>query len=305
MKIKFAEEEDNHAPRSLWHASNAAGLLPVVHQSSPLYLLHLSLGWSTTTHEFDKWHFLLFSTKGIHLKSEQKQWGIAGSSDWPEFTSRLIVSSVYLRQGSKVKKQARHQLHPATSLSPSQDTEGSEINLAAAPKIEHGPPLEQDAGCVGTSRGHCGQQSYFCSATGPPGVDAHSFIRLPASREGDTHGDTKKCVHTYKPCQWTIGMCGTCSIRWDLVWWRPICQSFFVTWGYLCLFLCIWVYLYESRPLVFELKDGGNTPGGSEWPHVSDTLSLCLSLFPSLAEQHIIAIGSRLQFISAAFTRLI
>lgn len=29
------------------------------------------------------------------------------------------------------------------SVSPSQDTEGSEINLAAAPEIEHEPPLEQ------------------------------------------------------------------------------------------------------------------------------------------------------------------
>lgn len=108
------------------------------------------------------------------------------------------------KEGKKKKgKKSRHQLHPATSVSPSQDTEGSEINLAAAPKIEHQPPLEQDAGCVGTSRGHCGQQSYFCSATGPPGVDAHSFIQLPVSREGDTHRDAqkKKCVHTYKLCQ--------------------------------------------------------------------------------------------------------
>lgn len=100
------------------------------------------------------------------------------------------MSCVCLRQGSR--KKGRHQLHPATSLSPSQDTEGSEINLAAAPKIERKPPLEQDAGCVRTSRGHCGQQSYFCSTTGPPRIDAHSFIRLPASRVGDTHRDTKK-----------------------------------------------------------------------------------------------------------------
>lgn len=77
------------------------------------------------------------------------------------------------------------------------DTEGTEINLAAAPKIEHGAPLEQDAGSVGTSRGHRGQQSYFWSATGPPGADAHSFIRLPASGAGDTHEDTKKRTHLH------------------------------------------------------------------------------------------------------------
>lgn len=106
----------------------------------------------------------------------------------------------------KKKKTAGHQLHPGASVSLSQDMEGSEINLAAAPKIEHEPPLEQDAGFVGTSRGQCGQQSYFCSATGPAGVDAHSFIQLPVSREGDTHVHTqieihKTCVHTSKLCQ--------------------------------------------------------------------------------------------------------
>lgn len=79
-------------------------------------------------------------------------------------------------------------------MSLSQDTEGSEINLAAAPKIEHEPPLEQDAGFAGS--GHCGQQSYFCSATGPAGVDAHSFIQLPVNGEGDTHRDAQKlCAH--------------------------------------------------------------------------------------------------------------
>lgn len=59
------------------------------------------------------------------------------------------------------------------------------------PRIERAAPLEQDAGCVGTDRGHGGQQSYFCNATGPPGVDTHSFIQLPVSREGDTQRD--KC----------------------------------------------------------------------------------------------------------------
>lgn len=112
------------------------------------------------------------------------------SSDGPGLTSGLIASSVCLRQGS------RHQLHPAATLSASRDTEGSEINLAAAPKIEQGPPLEQDAGCVGTSRGHCGQQSYFCSATGPPGVDAHSFIRPPAIGAG---GHRRRRAHLRPP----------------------------------------------------------------------------------------------------------
>lgn len=149
-----------------------------------------------------------------------------------------------LASGKQGKKKG-HQLHPATSLSLSQDIEGSEINLAAAPKIEHRPPLEQDAGCVGTSRGHCGQQSYFCSATGPPGVDAHSFIWLPASRVGDTHRD--KNVHTPTcSCQWTISRSGTCSIWWNLLWQRPSCQCFFVTWGYLCLFsLYMSVFIWE------------------------------------------------------------
>lgn len=94
-----------------------------------------------------------------------------------------------VREAGKKKKEAAG-ISYTMSVSPSQDTEGSEINLAAAPKIEHGPPLEQDADCVGTGRGHCGQQSYFCCATGPLGVDAHSFIRLPASRLGDTRRDT-------------------------------------------------------------------------------------------------------------------
>lgn len=94
-----------------------------------------------------------------------------------------------LASGKQSEKKCRDQLHPTTSPSPSEDTEGSEINLTAAPKIEHGPPLEQDAGCVGTSRGHCGQQSYFCSATGPPGVDANPFATdcLPAGWNTHTH----------------------------------------------------------------------------------------------------------------------
>lgn len=234
---------------------------------------------------------------------------LARSPDWPELTPRLIVSSVCLRQGSRIKikkiklKKSRHQLHPATSLSLSQDTEGSEINLAAAPKIEHGPPLEQDAGCVGTSRGHSGQRSYFCSATGPPGVDAHSFIRLPASREGDTHRDTLEKKNAYTPTSSANGRSvgvGRVPFGENLLRWRPELPKFFVTWGYLCLFLCVWVYLYNSSLLVFELKDDGNTPGGSEWPHVSDTLPLCLSLFPWLAVQRIMAIGSCLWFIYAA-----
>lgn len=101
-----------------------------------------------------------------------------------------FLSCVCLRKGSRKKKKEAAGISYTMSVSPSQDTEGSEINLAAAPKIEHGPPLEQDADCVGTGRGHCGQQSYFCCATGPLGVDAHSFIRLPASRLGDTRRDT-------------------------------------------------------------------------------------------------------------------
>lgn len=90
--------------------------------------------------------------------------------------------------------------------------------------------------------------------------------------------------------QWTIKRSGTCCIWWNLLW---RCLSyhfffFFVTRGYLCLFLPIWVYLYVSCLLVFELKDDGNTPG-SQWPHVSDTVSLCLSLLPLLEAQHILA----------------
>lgn len=60
------------------------------------------------------------------------------------------------------------------------------------PRIERAAPLERDAGCVGTDRGHCGQQSYFGNATRPPGVDTHSFIQLPVSRDGDTPRD--KCL---------------------------------------------------------------------------------------------------------------
>lgn len=59
MKIKFAEE-DNHAPRSLWYASNSAGMLSVVHCSTPLYLLHLSLSYSLATHDFDELQLSIF-----------------------------------------------------------------------------------------------------------------------------------------------------------------------------------------------------------------------------------------------------
>lgn len=290
MKIKFAEE-DNHALRSLWYASNSAGLLSLVLLSSTLHLLHLSLWksrlsrWSITT-QGRRFTTFLFSFKG-HLKMDTDsdvQPGHLGAQNW------LIFILCVLASGKQEKKEAAG-ISYTTSVSPSQDTEGSEINLAAAPKIEHGPPLEQDADCVGTGRGHCGQQSYFCCATGPLGVDAHSFIRLPASRLGDTRRDT----HTFKKnapymlYQWTISRSGTCCIWWNLLW---RCLSyhffFFVTRGYLCLFLPIWVYLYVSCLLVFELKDDGNTPG-SQWPHVSDTVSLCLSLLPLLEVQHILA----------------
>lgn len=139
------------------------------------------------------------------------------------------------------KKKSRHQLHPATSVSPSQDTEGSEINLAAAPKIEHQPPLEQDAGCVGTSRGHCGQQSYFCSATGPPGVDAHSFIQLPVSREGDTHRDAQKKINVYTP----TSSANRQSVGVGCVpFGETYCDGVRVAKVFGHLGLCIWVYLY-------------------------------------------------------------
>lgn len=192
MKIKFAEE-DNHALRSLWYASNSAGLLSLVLLSSTLHLLHLSLwksrlSWWSITTQGRRFTTFLFSFKG-HLKMDTDsdvQPGHLGAQNW------LIFILCVLASGKQEKKEAAG-ISYTTSVSPSQDTEGSEINLAAAPKIEHGPPLEQDADCVGTGRGHCGQQSYFCCATGPLGVDAHSFIRLPASRLGDTRRDT----HTF------------------------------------------------------------------------------------------------------------
>lgn len=127
---------------------------------------------------------------------------------------------------------------------------------------------------MGTSRGHCGQQSYFCSATGPPGVDAHSFIWLPASRVGDTHRD--KNVHTPTcSCQWTISRSGTCSIWWNLLWQRPSCQCFFVTWGYLCLFS-----LYMSV-FIWELPAGVWAEG--RWKHTWFWVTSCLRHTVSLS----------------------
>lgn len=147
-----------------------------------------------------------------------------------------------LRKGSRGKKKEAAGISYTTSVSPSQDTEGSEINLAAAPKIEHGPPLEQDADCVGTGRGHCGQQSYFCCATGPLGVDAHSFIRLPASRLGDTRRDT----HTLKKCTLhalPVDHQQECDMLYLVKFTVKVSElpllGFFVTRGYLCLFLPI------------------------------------------------------------------
>lgn len=202
-----------------------------------------------------------------------------------------FLSCVCLRKGSRKKKKEAAGISYTTSVSPSQDTEGSEINLAAAPKIEHGPPLEQDADCVGTGRGHCGQQSYFCCATGPLGVDAHSFIRLPASRLGDTRRDTH-ALKKYTLHALPVDHQQECDMLYLVKFTVKVSELpllfFFVTRGYLCLFLPIWVYLYVSCLLVFELKDDGNTPG-SRWPHVSDTVSLCLSLLPLLEAQHILA----------------
>lgn len=216
------------------------------------------------------------------------------------------MSCVCLRQGSrKKKKKGRHQLHPATSLSPSQDTEGTEINLAAAPKIEHEPPLEQDVGCVRTSRGHRGQQSYFCSTTGPPGMDAHSFIGLPASR-GRAHTQrNKKCVHTYKLCQWTIGGSGTFSIWLQLTVMSSESPMFSVTWGYLCFVFFLCVFMWEQFAGFWRWRAMETHLAPSDLmsqTHVS--LSVCVCL-PFLGLQYnTMDIGSHLQGYFSCFWRI-
>lgn len=59
-----------------------------------------------------------------------------------------------LRQGSREEREKKKKQASVTPFHVTvtiQDTEGSEINLADAPKIEPEPPLEQDAGYVRTS----------------------------------------------------------------------------------------------------------------------------------------------------------
>lgn len=124
-------------------------------------------------------------------------------------TLRPIVSSVCLRQGSKVgrrgggkKKKSRHQLHPATSVSPSQDTEGTEINLAAAPK-------NRARGSIRTGRRLCVWEraevtvvSRVISAAPPDLQEStpRSFIQPPVSREGDTHREAlRQKYNVYTP----------------------------------------------------------------------------------------------------------
>lgn len=111
-------------------------------------------------------------------------------------------------------------------------------------------------------------ESYFCSATGPPGGDAHSFIRLPASGVGDTHTQKKKCVHTYMLCQWTISRSGTCSIWLNVLWWRPSCQCFFY---HLELFVSFSLYM---SVFIRELPAGVWAEG--RWKHTWFWLTSCL-----------------------------
>ena len=73
----------------------------------------------------------------------------------------------------------------------------------------------------------------------------HSSDCLPCQRgRGHTqrHTQKKKCVHTYKHCQWTIGGSGTCSIRWNLLW-RLSCQCFLSP-GAICVFFFVYECIY-------------------------------------------------------------
>lgn len=102
-------------------------------------------------------------------------------SDCLELTYCILY--VCLRQGSREeRKKKRGSVTPFHVTVTAQDTEGSKINLADAPKIEPKPPLEQDAGYVRTSWGHCGQLSYFWCVTRPGGAETQE----PASRLAHT-----------------------------------------------------------------------------------------------------------------------
>lgn len=170
--------------RAMQHA-----LLSVFHPSSSAPFISLEcLGMSVINYSF------LFSPTGAHFKIAEYSQVITLTRTDLKTDCILCVFASGKQSKKKNRKKSRHQLHPPTSVTPSQDTAGSEINPATAPKIERGPPLEQDAACVGTSGGHCGQQSYSCSATGPPGGDAHSFIQLALSREKG-HTQKQMCTH--------------------------------------------------------------------------------------------------------------
>lgn len=212
MKMKFAGE-DNHDPRSnvVWKQFSRLAL----RGSTPLPQPHLSLGSTrTTTHLF----YFVSPAKGFNLKVNRSNELLPGHLTGRGSTSRLIVSCACWHQGVAVTVPGHRGQWDKSSRCP--------------PKIELRLPLEQDAGCVGTSRGHRGQQSYFCSATGPPGMDAHSFIRLPAGRVVDSHRDTNNNLYT--PTLSANGRSvGIFSISWNQLWWHLSC-FFFVTSGYFC-----------------------------------------------------------------------
>lgn len=205
--------------------------------------------------------------------------------------SDRFLSCVCLRKGSRKKKKrsSRHQLHHVSVTVPGHRGQWDKSSCC---------PQNRARASIRTGRRLCGNRQrslwsaelfLLCHRTSRSG---RPFIHPIACQQVRGHTQRHTRIKKIHPTCSTSGP--SAGVR-HVVFGEIYCEGvwvttsvFFVTRGYLCLFLPIWVYLYVSCLLVFELKDDGNTPG-SRWPHVSDTVSLCLSLLPLLEAQHILA----------------
>lgn len=106
-------------------------LLSVFHHSSPAPSISLEcLNMSLINYSFV--FLVLYLSLNVKRRSQVERLITLTRTDLK--TDCILCFFASGKQGKKKKR--RHQLHPAMSVSPSQDTEGSEINLAAAPKID-------------------------------------------------------------------------------------------------------------------------------------------------------------------------